>query len=259
MKRVSARASRRRAPVYLHARAGASTALRALALLLASAVLNLTAAHAATVANSSNLPTAARAYAGELTVVGEVLVDGSPAASGQTVFPGSAINALEKSRSLVNLGPLGRLELSPRTSLSLDFGGAGTACALEGGRVRVYAPAASPTSVQTAEAAVSSAAGSSAVFSVESDAGVTSVAVQSGRAQVRAGGNVRLLKAGETFTTAPKAEPRKDDDDNRKGLYVLIAGAVAVVLIVLAARGSNDVEDSFGGCIDILSGESRCF
>jgi ferric-dicitrate binding protein FerR (iron transport regulator) len=256
MKRVSARASRRGAPVYLHARADVRTTLRALALLLASALLNLTAAPAA---NANVISPGARAYAGELTVVGEVYVDGSPAASGQTVFSGSAVAALEKSRSLVNLGPLGRLELSPRTSVSLDFGGAGTACALEGGRVRVYAPAASPASVQTAEAAVSSASGAAAVFSVESIGGVTSVAVQSGQAEVRAGTGLRLVKAGETFTTAPKAEPRKASGDSRKGLYVLIAGAVAVALIVLAARGSNDVEDSFGGCIDVISGESHCF
>ncbi|HJQ33084.1 MAG TPA: hypothetical protein VJ866_12930 [Pyrinomonadaceae bacterium] len=242
--------------MYLHTRADARTAFRALALLLASALLNLTAAHAA---NANTVSPAARAYAGELTIVGEVLVDGSPAASGQTVFSGSAINALEKSRSLVNLGPLGRLELSPRTSVSLDFGGAGTACALEGGRVRVYAPAGLAASVKTSEAAVSSAAGSSAVFSVESIEGVTSVAVQSGQAEVRAGGGVHLVKAGESYSTAPKAEPRKMSDDKRKGLYVLIAGAVAAILIVLAARGSNDVEDSFGGCVDILSGESHCF
>ncbi len=257
MKRVSARASRRRAPVYLHTRAAARTAFRALALLLASALLNLTAAHAAVVANV--VPNTSRAYAGELTIVGDVNVDGSPAASGQTVFSGSAVAALEKSRALVNLGPLGRLELSPRTSLSLDFGGAGAAYALESGRVRVYAPDGSAASVQTSEAAVSSAAGSSAVFSVESIEGVTSVAVQSGEAEVRAGGGLHLVKAGASFTTAPNPEPRKMSDDKRKGLYVLVAAAVAAVVIVLAARDSNDVADSFGGCIDVISGESHCF
>ncbi|HWW75596.1 MAG TPA: FecR domain-containing protein [Pyrinomonadaceae bacterium] len=256
MKRVSARASRRRASVYLHTRAAARTASRALALLLASALLNLTAAHAA---GADAAPNTSRAYAGELTIVGDVNVDGSPAASGQTVFPGSAVAALEKSRALVNLGPLGRLELSPRTSLSLDFGGAGAAYALESGRVRVSAPDGSAASVKTAEAAVSSAGGSSAVFSVESIGGVTSVAVQSGQAEVRAGGGLHLVKAGESFTTAPKPEPRKMSDDKRKGLYVLVAAAVAAVAIVLAARGSNDVEDSFGGCIDVISGESHCF
>jgi ferric-dicitrate binding protein FerR (iron transport regulator) len=227
--------------------------LRALALLLASALLNLTAVPAAKASPG------ARAYAGEVTVVGEVRVNGSLAASGETIFPGNVLATSEKSRGVVNLGPLGRVELSPRTSLSLDFGGAGTACALEGGRVRVYAPAASAASVKTADASVSSAGGATAaVFSVESVGGKTSVVVQSGQAEVRAGGSVHRLSAGETYTTEPEPEPRGMSDDKRKGLYVAIAGAVAVVLIVLAARDSGN-DDQFSTCIDVISGESRCF
>ena len=256
MKRVLARASRRRASARLHLHGGGRTTLRALALLLAAALLNLSAAPAA---HASGASPGARAYAGEVTVFGDVKVDGSPAASGQTIFPGSAVATWEKSRSVVNLGPLGRLELSPRTSVSLDFGGAGTNCALEGGRVRVYAPAASAASVKTADAAVSSVGEAAAVFSVESFGGKTNVVVQRGRAEVRADGGVHRLSAGETYTTAPKPEPRKMSDDERKGLYVAIAAAVAVVLIVLAARGSGDDEDQFGSCIDVISGESHCF
>ena len=259
MKRVLARASRRGASVYLRPHAGTRTTLRALALLVASALLNLTAAPAARASNvTAKASPAARAYAGEVTVVGVVNVDGLPAASGQTVFPGSAVASGEKSRSVVNLGPLGRVELSPETSVSLDFGGAGTNCALGGGRVRVYAPAETSASVKTSDASVSSAGGAAAVFSVESVGGRTNVLVQSGRAEVRAGGGVRLLSAGESYTTAPKAEPRRMSDDKRKGLYVALAAAVAVVLIVLAARGSDD-EEQIGGCIDVISGESHCF
>jgi hypothetical protein len=123
--------------------------------------------------------------------------------------------------------------------------------------VRVYAPAASAASVKTADASVSSAGGATAVFSVESFGGKTNVVVQSGQAEVRAGGGMHRLNAGETYTTAPKAEPRDTSDDKRKGLYVLIAAAVAVVIIVLAARGGGD--EQIGTCIDVISGESHCF
>lgn len=256
MNRVSARAARRRASVRLRLRDGGHTAFRALALLLAAALLNLTAAPAA--ANVTAASPGARSYTGEVTVVGDVNVDGSPAASGQTIFPGSDIAALEKSRSVVNLGPLGRVELSPRTTLKLDFGGAGTACALEGGRVRVYAPAESAASVKTSDAAVSSAGGATAVFSVESAGGKTNVSVQSGQALVRAADGVHTLSAGETYTTGPSPAPRRElSDDQRKGLYVAIAAAVAVVIIVLAAKGGDDEE--IHGCIDVISGESKCF
>ena len=260
MNRVSARASRRRASVRLHLRHGGHAAFRSLALLLAAALMNLTAAPAANATNASHASPGARAYTGEVTVVGEVNVDGSPAVSGQTIFPGSAVAAAEKSRSFVNLGPLGRLELSSRTAVKLDFGGAGTTCALDGGRVRVYAPAESASSVKTSDAEVSSAGGATAVFSVESAGGRTNVAVQSGQALVRAAGGVRKLSAGETYTTDPKREPRRElSDDQRKGLYVAIAAAVAVVIIVLAARSGDDDDVQFGGCIDVISGQSQCF
>ena len=238
MKRFPARASRRRVSPRLHLHAGKRATFRALALLLASALLNLSAARAADI--TTKAAPASPAYTGEVTVFGDVRVDGSPAASGQTVFTGSAVAALEKSRSVVNLGPLGRFELSPKTSVSLDFGADGTACALEGGRVRVYAPAETPASVKTADASVSSAGGVTAVFGVESVGGRTNVVVQSGEAEVRAAGGVRRLSAGETYTTDPKAEPRRMSDDKRKGLYVALAAAVAVVIIVLAARGDDD-------------------
>jgi ferric-dicitrate binding protein FerR (iron transport regulator) len=254
MKRVFARALRRRASGRLYPRAGTRTALRAAALLVAAALLNLTAARAAPAS------TAARAYTGEITFVEGVTVDGSPAASGQTLFPGSVVTTAKRSHTTVNLGPLGRLELARRTSLALDFGEAGASCNLDAGRVRVYAPAASVASVKTAEAAVSNAGAETAVFSVETVKGATTVVVQSGRAEVRAGGATRLLAAGETFTTAPQGAGRNNLSDNeRKGLYVAIAGAVAAVLILLAARGGDAEDDVIGGCIDVLSGESHCF
>ena len=254
MKRVFARAPRRGDSGRVYLRAAARTTSRALALLLASALLNMTAARA-------DASTAARAYTGELTVASGALVDGTPAFNGQTLFPGSAVETNSNSHSFVNLGALGRLELTPRTSLVLDFGEAGTSCALGAGRVRVYAPAGVGSAVKTEEAAVSSAGGETAVFSVESIKGATTVVVQSGRAEVRAGGRVHKLAAGETFTTDPKGAPKRElSDDERKGLYIAIAAAVATVIIVLAARGGGDDEDErFGGCIDVLSGPSTCF
>ena len=252
MNRVLARALRRRVSGCLYPRA-----CRTAALLLAAALLNLSAA-----APAARASAAARTYAGEMMVVGRAMVDGSDAATGQTVFPGSEITTVEKSRSFVNLGELGRLELSAETSLRLDFGGEGTACALAAGRVRVYALAGVGSAIKTADAAVSSAGAGVAVFSVGSSKGATTVVVQSGEAEVRTGaGLLRRLSAGETYTTAPKGEPRRElSDDQRKGLYVAIAAAVAVVLVVLAARGGNGADDEvFGGCIDVLSGESHCF
>ena len=252
MKRVFARAHRRGDSGRVYLRRAAGAGLRALALLLASALLNMTVARA-------DAPAAARAHTGELTVASGAFVDGTPAVNGQTIFTGSRVETNWNSHSFVNLGALGRLELTPRTTLALDFGEAGTSCALGAGRVRVYAPAAVGASVRTEDAAVSSVGGETAVFSVEAVKGATTVVVQGGRAEVRAGGRVHRLAAGETFTTAPGGEPKRElSDDQRKGLYVAIAAAIATVIIVLAARSGGDDEE-FHGCIDVISGPSTCF
>jgi hypothetical protein len=252
MKRLFARALTRRASGKVRLRAGAGTAARLLALLLASAVLNMTAAHA----NAS--PGGARSYTGELTVASGANIDGTPAVNGQTLFTGSTVETNRDSHSFINLGPLGRVELTPRTSLVLDFGEAGTSCALGAGRVRVYAPVAVGASVTTSDAAVSSSGEAGAVFSVATAKGATTVVVQSGQAEVKAGGVSRRLAAGETFTTAPQGAGRNNlSDGERKGLYAAIAAAVAVVIIVLAARSGDD--EQFNGCIDVISGQSTCF
>ena len=231
MKRVFARALTRRVTGSVCLRAG-----RALALLLASALLNLSA-------QPARASTAPPPRAGEITVAGGAAVDGSPAASGQTVFSGSAVSTAADSRSTVNLGALGRLELAPRTSLRLDFGGAaGTACALEAGRVRLFAPGGARSAVRTADAAVASVGEETAVFSVEYARGATSVSVQSGRVEVRAGEAVRRLSAGETYSGAPAPQGPSQNlsGGQRKGLIVAIAAAVAIVAIVLAATGGGD-------------------
>lgn len=242
MKRVFARALTRRVSVSVCLRAG-----RALALLLASALLNLSAQPA----RASTPPP----YAGEITVAGGAAVDGSPAASGQTVFSGSAISTAADSRSTLNLGALGRLELAPRTSLRLDFGGAGTNCALEAGRVRLFAPEGARSAVRTADAAVASVGEETAVFSVEYARGATSVSVQSGRVEVRAGEVVRRLSAGETYSGAP-APPGPSQNlsgGQRKGLIVAIAAAVAIIAIALAATGGDNDQIIRGDCPIIIS------
>lgn len=237
MKRAFAPALRRRASRRLSLSNRAGSACRALALLLAVALLNLSAAAAPATHG-------ARAHAGEITIIGGATVDGTPAASGQTFFPGSTVATAADSRSTVNLGELGRLELAPETSLLLDFDGDGSACSLGAGRVRVFAPKGVGAAVKTADAAVTSAGGETAVFGVESKGGVTNVVVQSGQVEVRAGESLRRLSAGETYSSAPAQQGSQQQymsGRKRAGLYLALAAAVAVVLIVIASRDDDKV------------------
>ena len=58
---------------------------------------------------------------GELSISGQVTVNGQKAISGGTVFSDSTIVTAEKSSAIVNLSKLGRVELSPNSSLVLSF------------------------------------------------------------------------------------------------------------------------------------------
>ncbi len=58
---------------------------------------------------------------GELSVSGQVTVNGQKAISGGTLFSDSVIVTSDKSSATVNISKLGRVELSPNSSLQLSF------------------------------------------------------------------------------------------------------------------------------------------
>jgi len=64
---------------------------------------------------------AAKAPSGELKVSGTVTVNGESVISGGTLFSDSVITTAEKSMATVNLSKLGRVELSPNSSLRISF------------------------------------------------------------------------------------------------------------------------------------------
>lgn len=223
-----------------------SRAARALLLLLAAALINL----------SSLAPRAegvASRHTGEVTDANGVAVDGSPAVRGQTFFSGSRLESAGKFLSLLSLDNQGRVELSGAASLRLDFDEAHLGGALEAGQLRVYAPRGVAANFATADARVVKDASVHASFRLRTAEGFTEISVQSGALEVRANGSARTLKAGETYSTAPGPQTRQNlSGRKRAGIFAAIAGAVALVVIVLAARGDNEVLD-FGGCVIVPS------
>jgi hypothetical protein len=216
-------------------------------LLLAAALLNLSS-----VATRAATPVAK--HTGEITLANGVIVDGSPALRGQTLFSGSRLASAGKSISLLSLDNLGHVELSEGAALGLDFDDAELGGALERGRLRVYAPRGVAANFSTADARVRSDARDAVSFTLRAVAeGFTEISVQSGALEVRANNASRLLKAGESFATAPGPQPRQNlSGRKRAGIIVAIAGAVALVAIVLAERGNDEMLD-FGGCVISLS------
>lgn len=58
---------------------------------------------------------------GRLTADGPVAINGNKARTGDTIFPGAVIETPANVGATVQLGALGQLDLSPNTSLSLNF------------------------------------------------------------------------------------------------------------------------------------------
>src|ERR1044071_6431635 len=79
----------------------------------------------------------AKAPSGELSIFGTVTVNGETAVSGGTVFSESTIATAEKSNATVNLSKLGRVELSPTSTVKLSFTEKSITGLLENGIARV--------------------------------------------------------------------------------------------------------------------------
>ncbi|HEX8709855.1 MAG TPA: hypothetical protein VF723_16560 [Pyrinomonadaceae bacterium] len=98
-------------------------ALKATALLLVAALLNLPAA-AALAAPAPDAPLAPpQAVTARLTTRGNqpVTVNGNTMSSGATILTGSTIETGDQVGATINLGPLGTVDLAPNTRLKLDY------------------------------------------------------------------------------------------------------------------------------------------
>ena len=228
---------------------------RGVALFAAAALLNLSV-------GASAAPTAVTpAPSGEVIVAAGLTLDGSPAAKGQTVFPGTTVGASEQSRPALALGNLARLEFAGGTSLKLDFSTSSVGGSLEAGGTRVYAPRGVAASLTTADAlVVSDLEAGPALFSVRVSEEGTTLSVQTGLVEMRAGGRALTAAAGQTLRaahgSAPEpASPQGHNLSSKKktGLFVGIGAALAAIILVVTGREDKEEELDFGGCVITLS------
>lgn len=227
-------------------------ARRAAALLAAAALLNAVGpAQAAT--ESARRP----APSGQVALASGLNVDGLPAVAGQTVFPGSSFDTGEKARGMLELGNHARLELSGGTTLRLEFSDESLGGALGAGATRVSVPHSVNASLTTADASVVSDPDNPALFTLQVSTEGTTLSVQSGRVEMRAGGAARTASAGESLSAARGSQPAPPQGNSlssrkRAGLFIGIAAAVAAVLLIIAGR-DNDEDEFGGGCPLIIS------
>lgn len=252
MSRVFGRCGRRGAGLPASLFAGA--ARRGVALLAAASLLAVSGRAAAAAPLTPPAPT------GEVVVAAGLTLDGSPAAPGQTVFSGSTARAAAPRRPALSFGNLARVELSGGGALRLDFSASSVGGALEAGGARVYAPRGVAAALQTADASVTSdAAAGPALFSVFVSGEGTTLSVQTGRVEMRAGGRVLAAAAGQTLRAAHGSAPEPATPQGnalsgkqKAGLFVGIAAALAAVILVVTGREEEEELD-FGGCVITLS------
>jgi FecR-like protein len=191
---------------------------------------------------------------GELSVSGQVTVNGQKVISGGTVFTDSTIITEAQSSALVSISKVGRVELSPKSSLRLSFAENSITAMLETGSAQVSTLKGTTVNLTTKDGIVIVDGSQPTTFTVSASRGRTSLATLAGVAQFKAGGSVKQVAAGESATAGVPTPQTDDDDDDMSGgalavLLLAVGGAVAGVLY--AAFHNNDL--NFGGSVTVIS------
>ncbi len=190
---------------------------------------------------------------GELSVSGQVTVNGQKVISGGTLFSDSAIVTAEQSNAVVSISKLGRVELAPNSSLRVSFVDHSLTAMLETGSAHVSTLAGISVNLTTKDGTVLVDGSQPTSFTVNATRGRTTIATESGLAQLRTGGSSKQIAAGES-ATAGTPTPDKDDEGGMSGgalavLLLAVGGAVAAV--IFATTHNNDL--NFGGQVVVVS------
>jgi len=166
------------------------------------------------------LATPDRQLMGELTVTGAstVSVNGERAATGRSISSSSVVATSADSSAVINLGKIGRIELAPNSSLSLNFDEKTISGSINDGSVKVSSAPGVEVKLTTKAGEITNEASQLNVFSVDTTGKiVTESGQQTGGQQT----------GGQTT----------DDDITDSEAFIPVAillGVVAVTVVYLA-------------------------
>lgn len=192
---------------------------------------------------------------GEITATGDVSVNGQKVVSGSTVVSGSIITTGENGTATVSLGKTGRVELSPKSSLTLRFSETGITGVLNEGKVRVANSVGVAASISTKNAAVIADTGQANNFEVQVECSHTHVDTFSGLVTLRSGSNDRQVAAG-TDAVEGNLSQQGCQPCVRPGPGVPTAsiGTLPLIAILLAAAGGVGTAIILGTGSDTTTG-----
>lgn len=196
---------------------------------------------------------------GELTAAGQVTVNGQVVSGSTTVVSGSTINTGENSSAIVNLGKLGRLEISSTASLSVNFTETGINLALDSGRVKVIAAQGVGARIVTKDGTANADSTQANTFAVTVECSFTNVETQVGLVALASGGNTKQVAAGtETSLGIQQTGCRPCLRPVPGGVSVptLGGGLFALLLAGGAAVTTGVVVGTSGGKTDVNPGGS---
>jgi len=195
---------------------------------------------------------------GELFVVGPVILNGTAAVSGITVFSDSRLQTRPNGSATVNLGKLGRVELGPGTEITLRFSAGVVGGNLLSGWAVFSAPAGVGISVATATGVAVSDTKQPAVLTVDVTCGNTRVAASRGEVRVTSGHGVEPVKGGQEVTVGAqnpgpgyRCNPLKRPGVSKKALSpaplaaLLLLGVGGTAGGVVASGSTEPVSSKF--------------
>jgi hypothetical protein len=227
---------------------------RVCALSLAFAFLNVTISAAPLPISESS--------AGVVHIVGNVKLNEHKGLSGQTIFSRTGIVTAANSECLIEYRNYARLKLTAESDVTVDTSNQRILGSLLKGQILGRLPAGVSLDLHTADSAFMTDGRTPVSFSIQTrECEGTILSVREGIINVRTGGTMSTVKAGQDFSTldsnsiAP-GTPQNFSHRKRLGLIIGISAAVAILLIALAGRDHETAAP--GGCIDILSGDATC-
>ncbi len=196
----------------------------------------------------------AKVASGELTVSGQVTVNGQKVISGGTLFSDSVIVTSDNSSATVNISKLGRVQLAPKSTLTLSFTEKAITGQLDTGIATVSTLVGISVNLATKDGSVVVDGSQATSFNVNAKRGNTVVSTQAGLVELRAGDAVKQIAAGESGTAGtPNPQTTDDDNDGIGGgalAAVLLAAGGAIVAAIIATR---EDEINFGGTVVVIS------
>ena len=171
-----------------------------------------------------------KALSGEIIVSGtdsitgsSVMLNGEPVVSGRTFFTSAVISTPENRSATVNLGKLGRVSLSPSSTLSISLAENAVNGELSAGQMQVYGKDGVAVNIKTPDNRVISRAGQATNFGVDLRSGST---VATGEVELERGASAKAA----------------DMSDKEKMWWLIGIAAAATIIIILVVTDDDEVE-----------------